>query len=147
METVKRVPAPWHLLVVGIVSLLWNLVGAADYTMTQLGGEEFMQRAGMDAAEIAYIGSLPAWATAGWALGVWGAVAGSLLLLARSRFAVWAFAVSLVGVLVMTAYTFANPYPESMTSTAGTLLEWMIKLVAVLLLAYAWAMRERGILR
>ena len=84
---------------------------------------------------------------AGWALGVWGAVAGSLLLLLRSRFAVWAFALSLAGVVIMTAYTMANPYPAAMTSTGATVFEWTIKLVALLLLVYAWAMRKRGVLR
>ena len=147
METIQRVATPWHLWVIGIVSLLWNAMGAADYTMTRYGGEEYMLTAGMDAAGIAWILSAPAWATAGWALGVWGAVAGSLLLLLRSRYSVWAFAVSLLGIVVMTAYSMANPYPASMTSTGATLFEWTIKLVALLLLLYAWAMRKRGVLR
>ena len=147
METVERIVTPWHVWVVGIVSLLWNAMGAADYTMTHLGGDAYLQSAGLDPASIAYLRSVPGWAVAGWALGVWGAVAGSLLLLLRSRFAVWAFALSLAGVVVMTAYTMANPYPAAMTSTGATVFEWTIKLVALLLLIYAWAMRKRGVLR
>ena len=147
MDAVPRVATPGHLWLIGIVALLWNLIGAADYTMTRYGGEEYMLGAGMDAAGVAWIESAPAWATAGWALGVWGGVAGSLLLLLRSRFAVWAFALSLVGVLVMTAYAMANPYPASMTSTGATVFEWTIKVIALLLLLYAWAMRKRGVLR
>lgn len=147
METVERAATPWHLWVVGLVSLLWNLMGAADYTMTHVGGEDYMLTAGMDAAGIAWVASVPGWAIAGWALGVWGGVAGSLLLLLRSRYAVWAFALSLIGIVLMTAYTMGNPYPASMTSTGATLFEWTIKLVAVLLLLYAWAMRKRRVLR
>jgi hypothetical protein len=66
-----RTKAPWHLWVVGIVSFLWNCMGAFDYSMTQLGGVEALQSAGMGAEEIAYVQSFPAWATGAWAVGVW----------------------------------------------------------------------------
>jgi hypothetical protein len=147
MDTVERTAAPWHLWTVGIVSLLWNAMGAADYTMTHLVGAEYLRQGGFDDTVIAYFDTLPAWATASWALGVWGAVAGSVLLLMRSRYAVWAFALSLLGVLLTTANSFVNPYPASMVSTGGMVFEWTIKLVAALLLWYAWAMQKRGVLR
>lgn len=139
--------APTHLWVVGILSLLWNAMGAYDYTMTHLGGEEYLTRGGFGPEVVAYFAALPVWATAAWALGVWGAVIGSVLLLLRSRYAVWAFALSLAGVVVMTARALADPYPAEMASPAMTAFEWIIKIVAVLLLWYAWRMRERGVLR
>jgi hypothetical protein len=43
-----------------------------------------------------------------WALGVWGALAGSMLLLLRSRRAVTAFAASLVGLAVSTGYQLTH---------------------------------------
>lgn len=141
----KKVPT--HLWIVGILSLLWNAMGAFDYTMTHVGGEEYLSQGGFGPEVVAYFAALPTWATAVWALGVWGAVAGSILLLMRSRYAVWAFAVSLIGVVLMTVHSFINPYPAEMTSPAMTAFEWAIKLVALLLLWYASMMRKRGVLR
>lgn len=139
--------APVHLWIVGILSLLWNGIGAADYSMTHIGGATYLEQSGFGAETIAYLAKLPIWATASWALGVWGAVAGSLLLLFRSRHAATAFIVSLAGVALMTLHSFINPYPAEMVSTGGTVFEWTIKLVAVLLLWYAWRQRAAGVLR
>jgi hypothetical protein len=36
MATAAPTKTPWHLWVVGILSLLWNAFGGYDYTMTQL---------------------------------------------------------------------------------------------------------------
>src|SRR3546814_2675554 len=33
---------PWHLWVVGVLSLLWNAVGAFDYTMTKLNDADYL---------------------------------------------------------------------------------------------------------
>lgn len=139
--------APVHLWIVGILSLLWNGIGASDYSMTHIGGATYLEQSGFGSETIAYLASLPVWATASWALGVWGAVAGSILLLFRSRHAVTAFIVSLAGVVLMTLHSFINPYPAEMVSTGGTVFEWTIKLVAVLLLWYAWRQRAAGVLR
>lgn len=147
MATIQPAATPWHLWVVGVISLLWNAMGAADYTMTHAGGADYLRQGGFDESVVAYFAELPAWASAVWALGVWGAVAGSVLLVLRSRHAVWAFALSLAGVLLTTVNAFVNPYPASMVSPGATAFEWVIKIVAALLLWYAWAMRRRGVLR
>src|SRR3546814_7159427 len=38
------VKTPWHLWVVGVLSLLWNAVGAFDYTMTKLNDADYLDR-------------------------------------------------------------------------------------------------------
>ena len=88
---------PWHLWAVGVVSLAWNAFGANNYLQTQLGNlayvEGMVAGTGVSAAEaLAHYAAYPAWVHAAWALGVWGGVLGSLLLLLRQRFAVWFFA-------------------------------------------------------
>ena len=89
----KSVKTPWHLWVVGFVSLLWNSVGGFSYTMTRLG---MLERLGMGEEEIAYFASAPAWSNFFWALGVWGAILGSILILLRSRFAVHSFVAAII---------------------------------------------------
>src|SRR6478609_11313004 len=88
MATVQMVRTPAHVWVVGILSLLWNAFGAADYTMTELGNLAWFEMMGLGAEELAWTQTFPTWVVAAWAVGVWGSVAGSILLLSRSRFAV-----------------------------------------------------------
>ena len=80
----EAVKTPWHLWLVGVVSLLWNAFGAYDYTMTNLRNQAYLDSMGYPAEGIAYLDAFPIWAHSGWALGVWGAVIGSVLLLMRS---------------------------------------------------------------
>src|SRR4051794_9079693 len=95
---------PIHLWLVGILSLLWNCFGAFDYTATEMRLGFYTKQ--FTAEQMAYVSSLPGWEVAAWALGVWGALAGSIGLLLARRWAVWAFAVSLVGLAVSSLYMF-----------------------------------------
>lgn len=141
---------PWHLWVVGVISLLWNLVGATDYTMSQLRNPTWMEagaeQMGVTASQmIAYIDGFPVWMHGFWALGVWGAVAGSVLLLMRSRLAVWSFGASLLGLAATQFYRALAPQPEwARGDVAFNLVLWSI---ATFLLIYAVSMRNKGVIR
>jgi cell shape-determining protein MreD len=138
---------PIHLWIIGVVSLLWNAGGAADYVMSQFRVESYMAQLAPE--HIAYIDAFPSWFEAVWAIGVWGAVLGSLLLLLRSRFAVQAFFLSLVGLLASSVYSFGIAEPSSL-ELMGTFALWFtvaIYVVTIMLLIYARAMRWRGVLR
>ena len=112
-------PRPWHLWAVGVVSLLWNAFGCFDYTMMQTRNEAYL--AAFTAEQRAYFESFPAWMEAFWALGVWGALAGSIALLFASRHAVMLFALSLLGLLVSTVWQlgFASTKPSSIAPYKG----------------------------
>ncbi|MFN2100052.1 hypothetical protein [Altererythrobacter sp. MF3-039] len=138
-ETAK---APWHLWVVGILTLLWNGVGIWSYTSTQTGN---LDGFGMSDEAIAYVTSFPAWADSLWALGVWGALAGSILLLLRSRFAVTALLVSVVGLVGTTVYQ--RVLTELPADMAGIGIPIMIWAITLLTLWYAMRMRKQGVLR
>lgn len=142
---------PIHLWIVGIVATLWNSFGVTDYFMTRTRGAAWIDQMmpGTDSAKfMAYIDSFPVWASSGWALGVWGALAGSLLLLARSRHAVAAFAVSLLGAVVGLGYQITNPIdiPE-MREGANAVMPYVIMAIAALLLWYAARQKAAGVLR
>lgn len=83
-------------VVVG-VGLLWNSFGAYLYTLTNLGDEALLKSA--PPAMRDYVAAMPLWAHAAWALGIWGSLAGSVLMALRSHYAVAAFAVSLIGAI------------------------------------------------
>ncbi|MGH7026762.1 hypothetical protein [Brevundimonas sp.] len=140
---------PWHLWLVGVLSLLWSGFGGYDFIQTTTRGEVYMRESGFGDDMIAYFNAMPAWMYLPWTLGVWGAVIGSLLLLARSRWAVHAFALSLLGAVVSLIYSkFINPPPALPPELA--MMEWMpyvIALIAAFLLWYAWTMAKKGVLR
>ena len=90
MNATVSARTPWHLWVVGLLSLLWNCIGCYDYVMSQTRNAEYMRMItepyGVDTqAAVAYFDSYPVWADVAWALGVWGALAGSILLLLRRK--------------------------------------------------------------
>lgn len=137
---------PAHLWIVGILSLLWSAMGCFDYLMTVTSNQTYLGK--MPADQIAYLNSLPTWLTGAWAIGVWGGLLGSLLLLMRSRHAVLAFGLSLVAAVIAMGYEmFATQQPASMTSGAMAVMPWVVLAVCAFLLWYAWAMERKGVLR
>ncbi len=143
---------PWHLWVVGIVSLLWNGFGANDYLQTQLGNLDYMAAMvtdmGVSAEDaLAYFNGFPGWVHAFWALGVWGSVLGSVLLLLRLRYAVWAFAIPLLGLAGTTLYQVTTAQPEWVTGGSSTVISIVIWSIATFLLIYAVSMKNKGVLR
>jgi hypothetical protein len=90
--------APTSFWVVALLGLLWNAFGAYLYMLAKLDPETALAQASPALRE--YVAAMPLWAHVGWSLGVWGSLAGSLLMLARSRHAVTAFLLSLLGAVL-----------------------------------------------
>ena len=134
---------PWHFWVVAVVSLVWNAIGGFDYTMSHLQGGAYMRSAGMTEAQIAFMAAYPTWMHAVWAVGVWGSVLGSLLLLARSKWAFHSFALSTLGALGALIYGAMAPAG----STMGLTFPILIVVICLVLVWYAWTMTKRGVLR
>jgi len=140
--------APWHLWLVGGLSLLWNAFGGYDYTMTRLRNTDYLSNAGDPAAVLAYVDAMPLFAQVGWGLGVWGSVAGSVLLLLRSRWAVTAFALSLLGAIMSFAGQYLGPpAPPEMSAGAMKYMPLVIIALVALQLWYAARQRKAGVLR
>jgi hypothetical protein len=97
--------------------------------------------------QLEYFYSFPAWAVAFWALGVWGSAIGSLLLLLRKKLAVWAFGVSIIGLLGTTFYErMVAVIPQSMQSTGQNLFAVAIWVITIGLFVYASRMTAKGVL-
>ena len=146
-RTLSRHTTPVHLWIVGIVSLLWNSFGCYDYAMTKLDPAGYLGSMGLSQAAMDYMTGLPAWLTAFWALGVWGSLAGSLLLLARSRHAVTAFAASLTGFVVSQVAEAILPRPAGIMSPAMYVVTGVIAVALLAQLLYARRQAANGVLR
>ena len=150
MQQAVSARAPAHLWIVGILSLLWNCFGAYDYVMTRTHNMAYLKESmpGIDPnVGLAWIEAMPMYAQIGWGLGVWGGLLGAVLLLIRSRYAVWAFAASMLGIVLSLGYqlTMAPPLPGA--SGAMKMMGYVIILIGAFLLWYSWMMDKRGALR
>lgn len=138
-----RSNAPGHLWAIGTISLLWNAFGCYDYVMSKLSPEAHFRDMGLGPEMIAYMQAFPTWLTVFWALGVWGSLAGSVLLLARSRLAVHAFAVSLLGLAVSQGAQMVWLVPPQQPPVAMVMTIWG---ALVFFLIYAMRMKRAGVL-
>lgn len=142
-----RTSPPWHLWVVGVLSLLWNAFGATDFVMTMLDRDAWFDMMGVTADQAAMMEAMPAWTYAAWFAGTWGAFLGSLALLLRSRWAVQLFWVSLIGLLASLVYSYALSDAGSSMGQQGMIMYAFITAAAVFFIWYAGMMAKRGVLR
>ena len=84
--------------VIGVIALVWHLMGSMNFVMQ-------MNRSAVADMPESYrivIEGRPLWATAAFAVAVFGGAIGSVLLLLRKPAAIFLFIASLLGVLVQT---------------------------------------------
>jgi len=98
-ETVRSVH--WSFWLICVLALLWNVGGAINYLMQT--NPEFV--AALPETHRAIIEGRPAWATGGFAIGVFGGALGCFLLLFRKSASLYVFIASLIGVIVTMIHT------------------------------------------
>lgn len=98
-KTVKGIH--WSFWLISMLALLWNVGGAANYLMQT--NPEFVTT--LPETQRAIIEGRPAWATGGFAIGVFGGALGCLLLLLRKSIARYVLIASLLGMLVTMIHT------------------------------------------
>lgn len=138
---------PRHVWIVGVISTLWNSFGALDYVMTQTKNADYLAQ--FTPEQRAYFANFPFVMEASWAFGVWGALAGSILLLMRSRHAVTAFAISLAGLAASSIWQFGFSGVDmpQVFGTGAMLMTAFIWIVAIALFWYAMKQKAAGLLR
>lgn len=139
-ETPKK--TPWHLWVVGALSLLWNASGAWVFVQAQTGAAM-----DMDAAEIAYYAEQPLWVAALTNLAFAGAILGALALLLRRRWAPLLYLLSIAAILASAAGDIARGTALLLYNQQWLVLAGVTTGLAIAQWAYAARCRRRGVLR
>lgn len=136
------VKPPLWFWAVSAAMLLWNGLGAMAYVADATITVDALNA--MSEAERALRASRPAWATAAFAVAVFGGVVGCLLLLVRSRWAFPVLVLSLLGVAVqMTqAFLIANSY--EVYGPPGLIMPALVLTFSLLLVWFARRARARG---
>jgi len=151
MQQAVSARTPVHVWIVGILSLLFNAFGCYDYLMTRMRNTEYLAKMMPKVdpnAMLAWIDSFPIYAQIGWGLGVWGGLLASILLLMRSRYAVWAYGVSLLGAVLGLGYQIALAPPlAGADDMMSKVMPYVIIAICVALFLYARAQAAKGVLR
>ena len=134
---------PWHLWVVGGLSLLWNAFGCFDFTMTATNNADYLASYPQELRD--YWLDMPAWVWAIWAIGVFGSLLGSIALLLRRKFAYPLFAASFLAALISMGRSMTDKDAPTME---GQMIASLVILVIIALLAlYARWLSRREVLR
>ena len=142
MNQTSKTPA--HLWLVGILALLWNALGAFDYTATQYRFDFYMSQ--FSAEQLEYFYNFPAWADGFWAVAVWGSLLGTIGLLLRKAWAVWLFGGAIVCLAITTVYNFVLSDGVAVMGSAAVVFTAVIWVIALFLFFYARALSNRSVL-
>jgi len=128
----------WSFWVIGVVALIWNVMGCINF-FVQMNPEMV---ASYRENEQAIISGRPVWATIAFAIAVLGGALGCVLLMLKKRVAFYLFIASLLGVIVTTAHTLNIGINFGIGEIVGIIL--MPTLVAVFLIWYSKLLERKG---
>ncbi|MGB5360436.1 hypothetical protein [Eudoraea sp.] len=141
-EKTKTKPAVWFWIV-SVLALLWNLMGVMAYLGQAYMTDEMKAEYPSDQLEL--IESTPAWATAAFAIAVWGGLLGCIALLARKKWAKPVLMLSLIGILVQFAYSFfMTNAAEIYGQVQGVITPLLVIIIGIALVQFARIAEKRN---
>ena len=121
----------------------WNIFGVVQFSGQAIATPAMLMSDGMTEAQAILYSGLPIWMTVAFGIGVFGGLAGSLLLLAANRLAPAVLAFSLGGYIIL----FVGDITEGVFAVFGVgqiIILTIVVLIATALLALALKTRRRG---
>ena len=137
--TTKPKAAFW---IIAIIAFIWNIMGVMAYLAQAYMTDEAKQL--LPEAERTLYDNVPAWATAAFALAVFGGLLGSLSLLLRKKIANLLFTVSLVGIIVQMSYNFFMSNSIEVYGPGGMIMPIMILIIGIFLFMYSKNATTKG---
>ena len=120
--------------------LLFGIMGASGYVLEMtMDDAAYLESYGQTAADIRHI--TPKWAVAGYAVGAWTGLLGSILLLLRKAWAVPVYMVSFLGALIGWVWYIVDPRARViLVEQAG----WVFMAVVLITCLFSiwWAKRQ-----
>lgn len=130
--------------VIGVIALIWNLMGVLAYL-----GQAFMTdeiKAALPKEQQPLYENVPVWATAAFALAVWGGLFACILLLMRKKLAKKLFLISLIGIVVQMVYNFFISKAMDVYGLGGMIMPLMVVILGFYLFWYSKKCVDDGIL-
>lgn len=129
----------WSFWVIGVIALLWNIGGVTNFIVQVMNADMLDS---YRESERAMIEGRPMWATAAFAVAVFGGALGCLLLLLRKSVALYVFVASLLGVIVTMVHSLGLGIDFGLAEIVGIIL--MPLVLAVFLVWYSRYANRKG---
>lgn len=136
---------PRYFWVIGVLMLLWNVLGIAAFAMDATISAEAL--AEMPAAQRALYEDVPVWATGAYGVAVFSGTLGCVALLLRRRAATPLFAISLAAVIVQMSHAFIVSDTLEVMGPASIAMPIVITVIAVFLIWFSRFSTQREWLR
>jgi len=130
--------------VIGIIALIWNLMGVVAYLMQAYMTDEDLLALPLEEQAL-YI-DIPAWVTAAYALAVFGGALGCLLLLMRKKLATLIFIFSFISILIQMSYNIFMSKAVEVYGPGGAIMPVMIIIIGAFLIWYSKKMEQQGVI-
>ncbi len=136
---------PAWIWAAGLGGLAWNAYGVVQFASSVRSTPESLMALDLDATQAMTMTSHPLWMTAAFAIGVFGGLAGSALLLLRRAAALPVFAVSLLAYVALYVGDITKGVFAAMGTGQVAILTFVV-LIAAGLLGAARRATARGLL-
>ena len=133
---------PRSFLIIGIVALLWNLLGVMSYIMQVTRSPTMF--AGLSEAQLAVYESMPSWVTGAFAIAVFGGTLACVGLVVKKAWCVPVFLVSLVAIIVQFGYWLFGTDSIAVMGNEVFLMPALVTAVAVFLVWYSRGAKAKG---
>jgi hypothetical protein len=144
MTTVSSVNSSKSFKIIGILALIWNLIGVAFFSLEILMSEAALSE--MKEAERQLIENTPAWAYFLYGVAVFAGTLGSVLLLLKKASSVLVFLVSFLSIVIqMSRWIFLTPVLD-VYGPSGAIMPVTVIVIGALLLWYSKRCKAAGIL-
>ena len=136
---------PMWFWILGILAVLWNLMGLMAFVVQMMMTEEAM--ATLPEAQQEIYRNIPAWVNIAFAIAVICGTLGSILLVMRKKLAIPVLALSLLGVLLQYGYMFFLSNTPAVMGAGAMVLPALVVLISIGLIPYSTFCKGRGFLR
>jgi len=143
MNDVATSPTPMRHWLISGAGLIWNLFGLLIFISTVTATPEQLA-AQYNAVEIAFIESIPWWATGANAIAVLAAVAACIMLLLRKALALPLFFVSLAAIVVQDLHAFVVEDSVAVFGMVPLYIQGTVFVIAILLTLYTRGAIKNG---
>ncbi|MCR9292155.1 MAG: hypothetical protein NXI32_05515 [bacterium] len=141
-ETSQRSVVPAWFWGVTVVALLWNLMGLAAFVAQVTMTDEAI--AALPEEQQGLYQNIPMWVNIAFACAVIGGTLGCIGLLARKRWALPLFVISLVGVLAQMFYSFFMTDLMEILGPSSAIMPSLVIVIAIFLVGFTRTAIQRS---
>lgn len=135
--TNSSIKPPVWFWVIGVIALLWNLMGVNMYLQQAYQTDSFKAMYTDTPELLEMVNSTPAWATAAFAIAVFAAALGCISLLLRKSWAKNLFLLSLIGIVAQMIYNLFISKAIEVYGPGVALMPILVIVVGLFLLWYS----------